>query len=430
MHIVENAGILVEDEKIVEVGSFLKLIRKHKEAEVFELELPSVAMPGMIDSHTHICFGGSRARDYAMRNSGSSYQEIAKAGGGIWDTVQHTRQQTDIHMNLAMLARAVQHRDAGITTIEVKSGYGLSVEEEIRMLSAIKLADMTCSADIIGTCLAAHIKPLDYDGDHAAYINEIIEKLFPKILSMDLCYRVDAFVEEGAFSPKIIAPYFERAKALDFDITVHADQFSPGGSAVAVEFGALSADHLEASGEREIQMLAESDTVATALPGASIGLGCDYTPARKLLDAGCCLAIASDWNPGSAPMGNLMTQAALLGAFEKLSNTEVLSGLTFRAAKALGLSDRGRLSPGMLADFIIFPTNDYREILYHQGTMVPYLVFKNGYLCEEESLGFDDEEFELNPDIDDDILFSDLSLDELAKILEEKTKGNDDTDSN
>ena len=157
-----------------------------------------------------------------------------------------------------------------------------------------------------------------------------------------------------------------------------ADQFSPAGSAIAVEFEAISADHLEASTDHEIELLANSNVIAVALPGASMGLGCAFTPARKMLDAGIGLAIASDWNPGSAPMGDLLTQAALLGTFQKLSNAEVLAGITFRAAQALNLHDRGQLSPGFLADFNLFVTNDYKEILYQQGKLKPAQVWKNG----------------------------------------------------
>ena len=165
---------------------------------------------------------------------------------------------------------------------------------------------------------------------------------------------------------------------MGFDITVHADQFTTGGSQVAVDFGAVSADHLEASTEKEIQLLAQSDTIATALPGASLGLGCAYTPARRILDAGGALSIASDHNPGSAPMGDLLTQASILGTFEKLSNTEVLSGITFRAAAALRMADRGKLEAGTWADFVVFPTDNYQEITYHQGQMKPSEVWKKG----------------------------------------------------
>jgi len=165
---------------------------------------------------------------------------------------------------------------------------------------------------------------------------------------------------------------------MGFDITVHADQFSTGGSAIAVKYGAISADHLEASTGHEIQLLSNSKVVAIALPGASLGLGCNFAPARRLLDAGAILAIASDWNPGSAPMGNLLVQAAILGTFEKLTNTEVLSGITFRAAAALNLQDRGKLETGCLADLIAFPTSDYKQILYNQGMLLPSKIWKNG----------------------------------------------------
>jgi len=167
---------------------------------------------------------------------------------------------------------------------------------------------------------------------------------------------------------------------MGFDITVHADQFSTSGSQVAIDFKAISADHLEASTQKEIELLAKSNVIATALPGASLGLGCDFTPARQLLDSGGSLAIASDHNPGSAPMGDLLAQASILGTFEKLSNAEVLAGITFRAAAALNLKDRGQLTEGFCADFIGFHTDNYQEILYNQGNFKPCMVWKNGEL--------------------------------------------------
>ena len=185
-------------------------------------------------------------------------------------------------------------------------------------------------------------------------------------------------MERSAFSPQQIGPFFAEARRQGFDITVHADQFTAGGSAAAIACGALSADHLEASGPQEVRALAGSNVVATALPGASLGLGCGYTPARALLDAGACLAIASDYNPGSAPMGDLLAQAAILGAAEKLSNAEVLAGITCRAAEALGLKDRGILKAGYRADLAVFPTDHYNEILYHQGRLKPVSVWKDG----------------------------------------------------
>ena len=373
--IIENGGLIISNGKIQKVGGYEDL--KSNDVDIHRIEGKKVCLPGFIDAHTHICFGGTRAKDYALRNAGKSYLEIAKAGGGIWDTVTQTRKASQDSLIEGILSRSNNHLQNGITTIEVKSGYGLSVDEELKMLRAIKQANEKSTAELIPTCLAAHIKPKDWN-PQVEYLEEIVSILFPILKSEKLANRIDAFVEDSAFSPEEIEPYFQKAKEMGFDITVHADQFTTGGSKVAVDFGAVSADHLEASTDKEIQLLAQSNTIATALPGASIGLGCDFTPARKLLDAGAALAIASDHNPGSAPMGDLLTQASILGTFEKLSNTEMLAGITFRAAAALRLSDRGRLEENTLADFIVFPTDNYQEITYHQGQLKPSEVWKNG----------------------------------------------------
>jgi imidazolonepropionase len=248
------------------------------------------------------------------------------------------------------------------------------------MLRAIAKANASMATDLISTCLAAHMFPKDFEGSKKEYLELMATELLPEIKKENLSHRVDAFIEEGAFSRADIAPYFDKAVSLGFNITVHADQFSVGGSEVAVKHKALSADHLEASTTKEINLLAKSDVIAVALPGASLGLGCNFTPARALLDAGASVAIASDHNPGSAPMGQLLTQAAILGAFEKLTTAEVFAGITFRAAAALGLKDRGLLAKGMVADIALFKTADHREILYHQGSLQPSIVVKKGAL--------------------------------------------------
>ncbi|WP_299222737.1 imidazolonepropionase [uncultured Aquimarina sp.] len=378
--ILLNAGILTEGEHIHSIGNYtdLKEVANSLEAEIIELQSEYVCLPGFIDAHTHICFSGSRANDYAMRNSGKTYLEIAKAGGGIWDTVTNTRAASQEELCHGVIKRANYLLKNGITTIEIKSGYGLSIEEELKMLRAIKEANLHLESDLVSTCLAAHMLPKDYDGSRQEYLDEIASKLFPTLKIENLTNRIDAFVEQSAFSKEDIAPYFKKAIEMGFDITVHADQFTAGGSEIAVKVNAVSADHLEASTDTEIKMLAESDVISVALPGASIGLGCDFTPARKILDAGGALAIASDWNPGSAPMGDLLTQACILGTFQKLSNAEVLTGITSRAAAALKLEDRGKLAPRMLADFCLFSTDHFNEILYHQGKLNPAQVWKRG----------------------------------------------------
>ncbi|MEM1259241.1 MAG: imidazolonepropionase [Bacteroidota bacterium] len=376
LQIIPNAAILVSAGNILQIGFFDDL--KKETDTIIDIEGDSVCLPGFIDAHTHICFGGSRAKDYAMRNAGKTYLEIAKAGGGIWDTVTKTRLATGEELLQGIVQHSKVHLNNGITTLEIKSGYGLSVDEELKMLRAIGKASEVVAQDIIPTCLAAHMVPKDWNGTPTSYLEEMSNRLFPLLKSENLANRIDAFIEESAFSAEEVAPYFKTAKNYGFDITVHADQFTTGGSQVAIEHAAISADHLEASGEKEIARLAKSDTISIALPGASIGLGCNFTPARKILDQGGALAIASDHNPGSAPMGDLLTQASILGTFEKLSNAEVLSGVTIRAAKALNFNDRGCLEAGKVADFVVFPTNNYQEITYHQGQLKPSMVFKNG----------------------------------------------------
>jgi len=386
LQVIENAGILCVDGLIKSIDNYKNLSSEVKDldAQLIQLEGNHICLPGFIDSHTHICFGGSRARDYAMRNAGKTYLEIADEGGGIWDTVQQTRKATQKELVKGVLKRAKQHLKNGVTTIEVKSGYGLSFEEELKMLKAIKEADDQYPLDFISTCLAAHMFPRDFKGNSAEYLSEISEQLFPILKKDKLANRVDAFIEKGAFNEAEITPYLSKAVEMGFDITIHADQFSVGGSEVAVKFNAVSADHLEASTSHEIELLAKSDVIATALPGASLGLGCDFTPARKILDAGGALAIASDHNPGSAPMGDLLTQSAILGTMQKLTNAEVLAGITCRAAAALNLDDRGKLKPGYLADFNLFHTADFNEVLYNQGAFKPCMVFKKGKLIYDK----------------------------------------------
>jgi len=386
LQVIEDAGILCADGLVKSIDNYKKLASEVKGLDVqfIQLEGNHSCLPGFVDAHTHICFGGSRARDYAMRNAGKTYLEIAEEGGGIWDTVQQTRKATQKELVKGILKRSKQHLRNGVTTIEVKSGYGLSLEEELKMLNAIKEADSQYPLDFISTCLAAHMLPRDFKGNSSEYLSEISEQLFPILKKDKLANRVDAFIEKGAFNEAEITPYLSKAVEMGFDITIHADQFSVGGSDVAVKFNAVSADHLEASTSHEIELLAKSNVIATALPGASLGLGCDFTPARKMLDAGGALAIASDHNPGSAPMGDLLTQAAILGTMQKLTNAEVLAGITYRAAAALNLNDRGKLKPGYLADFSLFHTADFNEVLYNQGSFKPCMVFKKGKLIYDK----------------------------------------------
>lgn len=378
LEIIVDGGILINNDKIQQVGNFEILKSENQNIEIEPVEGAQIVLPAFVDSHTHICFGGNRANDFAMRNAGKTYLEIAESGGGIWSSVLHTRNASEEELLKTLLERIDFLISLGITTIEVKSGYGLDVENELKMLQIIKKAQEETKATLVPTCLSAHLKPRDFDGSNEEYLQYILNEILPKVKKENLAKRVDIFIEKSAFQPEESKEFLLKTKDLGFEITVHADQFTPGSSRIAVEVGAKSADHLEATIDEDIEFLAKSDTVATALPGASLGLGEKFTPARKLLDAGAIVAIASDWNPGSAPMGNLITQASILSTFEKLTTAEVLAGMTFRSAFALGLEDRGKLSEGLKGDFVTFKTTNFQNILYNQGSLKAQNVYING----------------------------------------------------
>ncbi|CAD0221588.1 imidazolonepropionase [Chryseobacterium sp. JV274] len=378
LEIIVDGGIVVEQNIIHKVGNFETLKAENPTIEIENIEGEQIVLPAFVDSHTHICFGGNRANDFAMRNAGKTYLEIAESGGGIWSSVQHTRNASEEELLKTLIERINFLVDLGITTIEVKSGYGLDIENELKMLRIIKKAQNETKATLVPTCLSAHLKPRDFQGSNPEYLEYIITEILPKVKEEELANRVDIFIEKSAFQPEESKEFLLKAKALGFEITVHADQFTPGSSRIAVEVGAASADHLEATIDEDIDFLAKSDTVATALPGASLGLGEKFTPARKLLDAGAIVAIASDWNPGSAPMGNLITQASILATFQKLTTAEVLAGMTFRAAYALNLEDRGQLKTGKKADFVTFKTNNFQNVLYNQGSLNAEHVYIDG----------------------------------------------------
>lgn len=375
LEIILDAGILVEDGKIISVGPFGDF--PQKDLLIESISFPAVAVPGLIDAHTHICFAGSRYRDYALRLKGLSYQEIARQGGGIMETVQDTRTASQSDLETLLLEKTRTHLLQGVTTCEVKSGYGLTLEDEIKILKAIGNICKRQPIDLIPTCLAAHIKPPEFE-TAKSYLDFLTSYLFPKLIEGKLTERIDIFVESGAFSVDEARDYLLAAKKAGFKICLHADQFSRGGALLAAEVGALSADHLEVSTEDDFDEMNKKGVIPVVLPGSSLGLGVPFAPAKKMLDRGLPLAIASDWNPGSAPMGNLLTQAALIGMAEKLTIAETLAGITVRAARALGLADRGVLCPKMKADFIVFPCKDYREIFYYQGFLKPSKVYIDG----------------------------------------------------
>ena len=374
LEIIDDGGVVIEDGKIIEVGDFLSLSKN--DLDVREITYPCVLLPGFIDSHTHVCHYGNRSDEYAKRNSGISYQQILEEGGGIHNTMNSTSNSTDEQLTDDTLNRLKRHFQEGVLTCEVKSGYAPNLEDEVRMLRIINEIDSSNDIDLIPTCLAAHVTPKIYESSKK-YLDSIVNDLLPIIKEENLSNRVDIFIEEKAFSITEASNFLEKIKN-DFYITAHANQFTSGGLKVGVDNGAVSVDHLEVITDQEIDYLSKSDTTGVVLPGCSLGLGIPFAPARKLLDNNCKVSIASDWNPGSAPMGDLLMQASLLGSTEKLSNAEVLAGITCRSANALSLEDRGSLENGKIADMIGFKTNDFRDILYNQGKLKPSFICKRG----------------------------------------------------
>ena len=374
LEIIDDGGVVIEDGKIIEVGDFLSLSKN--DLDVREITYPCVLLPGFIDSHTHVCHYGNRSDEYAKRNSGISYQQILEEGGGIHNTMNSTSNSTDEQLTDDTLNRLKRHFQEGVLTCEVKSGYAPNLEDEVRMLRIINEIDSSNDIDLIPTCLAAHVTPKKYESSKK-YLDSIVNDLLPIIKEENLSNRVDIFIEEKAFSITEASNFLEKIKN-EFYITAHANQFTSGGLKVGVDNGAVSVDHLEVITDQEIDYLSKSDTTGVVLPGCSLGLGIPFAPARKLLDNNCKVSIASDWNPGSAPMGDLLMQASLLGSTEKLSNAEVLAGITCRAANALSLEDRGSLENGKIADMIGFKTNDFRDILYNQGKLKPSFICKRG----------------------------------------------------
>lgn len=373
--IIKDGGIVVDQSKILAVDSFEKL--RNKGYRWHEIAYPAVAMPGLIDAHTHICFAGSRYKDYASRLQGLTYQEIAAKGGGILDTVQKTRAASQAELESLLIQRTQSLLKHGVTTCEVKSGYGLSVADEIKILKAIKEGSKKQPVQLIPTCLAAHVKPPEFN-TATDYLNALITNLLPILIKEKLTKRIDIFVDACAFSVEEARPFLKKAKEMGFSLCIHADQFTRGGAQLAAELHAVSADHLEASTEDDLISLKKGGVIPIILPGASLGLGIPFGPARSILDHGLPLVLASDWNPGSAPMGLLLLQAAAIGAAQHLTIAETLAAITVRAAAALELNDRGILKPNMRADIIAFPCENYQEILYHQGAMLPTFVAIGG----------------------------------------------------
>jgi imidazolonepropionase len=329
-----------------------------------------LATPGLIDCHTHVVFGGNRALDFALRAQGVGYQQIAAAGGGIRSTVKQTRELSEDGLVAAALPRVQALLKDGVTTLEIKSGYGLDVETELRLLRAARRIGQLLPVDVVPTLLAAHALPPEFASDRAGYIDLLTRELIPEAAKQQLAVAVDVFCERIAFTRAECARVLEAARAAGLAVKVHADQLSDMGAAqLAAEFGALSADHLEYTSPAGVAALARAGTVAVLLPGAYLMTGeTRPPPVAALREAGVPMAVATDCNPGTSPCTSLTLASTLSRALFVLTADEALAAVTRNAARALGLAgSRGTLQVDQQADFCFWDLQHPREFSYWLG---------------------------------------------------------------
>jgi imidazolonepropionase len=371
---LENAFILCEGGVIAAVGRMRDL---HPiDGEVVELDGRGLcAVPGLVDCHTHACFAGDRVEEFALRAGGATYEELHARGGGIMSTVRATRSA-----GAAELAEAVRrHREwmlrAGTTTFEGKSGYGLDRETELASLRAVR------EAGGVPTWLGAHAVPPEF-GDPDAYLDFALREVLPE--AAKLAEAADVFVERGAFNPTQARRYLEACRAAGLALRLHGDQFTELGAVeLAIELGARSVDHLEATGDRGVRLLAESSVAAVLLPASALFLGRSMPPGRALVDAGATVALATDFNPGSAFCESLPLVCSLAATQLKLSPEEALSACTVNAAHVVGRAGSiGRLAPGYAADLVLFEAPDWRYLAYHLGGALVARTVVAGGLAE------------------------------------------------
>ena len=365
---LESGALAIRDGAIAWLGPMSELPSAY-DAPVRSLEGRWLT-PALIDCHTHLVFAGNRAEEFAMRKAGASYEDIARAGGGIMSTVRSTRSAADDELAAAARARLELLRREGCATVEIKSGYGLDAENEMRLLEVARRLGAECDITVATTFLGAHACPPDYRDDKDRYIDRVCEEMLPAIAKANLADAVDAYCESIAFSTEQVARVFSAAQTHGLPVKLHADQLSDcGGAALAAEYGALSADHLEYTSAEGVAALAGAGTVAVMLPGAFLTLGetC-RPPIATLRQAGVPLAVATDCNPGTSPLCSLRTAMTLATDLFGMTPEECLAGVTRNAARALGLDDRGVLEVGRRADLAVWDISHPQELSYWIGT--------------------------------------------------------------
>lgn len=381
--IIEDGAVAALNGEIVAVGTTHELLESVDlldGALLIDAE-DHVVLPGLVDPHTHFIFAGSREHELEMKIQGVPYLEILACGGGILDTVRSTRaasREDLIQVGAKYLGEMLAQ---GTTTAEAKSGYGLTLDDELKMLDAVKILHEIQPVDLVPTFLGAHAVPEEYKDNPEGFVELIMEKMLPALSGTGLARFCDVFCEDGVFSVDQSRRILLKAKELGFDLKIHADEMVPlGGAELAADLGATSADHLMMISEKGIKMLAASDTVAVVLPATTFCMmGKQYAPARKMIDQGVAVALSSDFNPGSSPVNSLQIVMGIACRQLKMTPAEVISAVTINAAHAIGCaSSVGSIEVGKKADLVIFDAEDYRYLMYRFGTNLVERVIKSG----------------------------------------------------
>ncbi|MGB8817528.1 MAG: imidazolonepropionase [Rhizobiaceae bacterium] len=366
--LIEDGTIAISGGRIAWAGKAVDVPADYSAFTPYDLE-GRLVTPGLIDCHTHVVFGGNRAREFEMRLNGATYEDIARAGGGILSTVSATRASSEDQLLIEALARVDAMLGAGVTILEIKSGYGLTIDAELVMLRVARRIGKVRPVGVLTTFLAAHAIPPEYRGRADAYLDEVCLPALDEAHDSRLVDAVDGFCEGIAFSPAQIERLFAKAKSLGLPVKLHAEQLSDlGGAALAASHGALSCDHLEYLGADGVQAMAKSGSVAVMLPGAFYTLReKQLPPVEALRAAGVPMAVATDCNPGSSPMTSLLLAMNMACTLFRMTPEEALAGVTRNAAKALGLNDTGVIVTGNRADLAVWNASHPAELPYNIG---------------------------------------------------------------
>lgn len=379
-HSIRNAALVWNDKgEILWVGEESKLPSEYKNSKFFDA-MGKLVIPGLIDCHTHLGFSGWRSKEFEMRILGKSYLEIEQSGGGIVSTVKKTREASESEIKARAHEFLKSMSSLGVTTVECKSGYGLNSETELKILRVYKDLAKEQKLGIVSTFLGAHTIPSEFKNNRSAYIDLILNEMLPAVAKEKLASFCDIFVETSAFSIEEAKVIFEKAKTFGLRPKIHADQFSDSrGAVLAASVDAISADHLEYTGPQGIGAMKEKDVVAVMLPLATLYTNQKPAHARSFIEAGVKVAVATDFNPGSAPSFNLHFAMFLACTLNRMTPAEVLKGVTLYAAKAIGVDDKtGSLEVGKFADVAVIDAEDPNEWMYHLRENRCIATFKNG----------------------------------------------------